>query len=136
MTTTTKAWPILLGAALLLSLAMGIRQSLGLFMLPMTQGIGATVADFTLSIAIQNALWGLTQPFVGALADCYGLRPIAVGGAFLYIAGRALNLCRRCASLDGGRPWNMAPVTDLFAVPTNPCTAGLNAIPMGPAAAA
>ncbi len=101
MTTTTKAWPILLGAALLLSLAMGIRQSLGLFMLPMTQGlpmspdlpmspgIGATVADFTLSIAIQNALWGITQPFVGALADRYGLRPVAVGGALLYVAGIA-----------------------------------------------
>lgn len=82
-----RAWPILLGAALLLSLAMGIRQSLGLFMQPMAQGIAITVADFTLSIAIQNAAWGLTQPLVGALADRVGFRPVAIGGAVLYAGG-------------------------------------------------
>jgi MFS family permease len=83
------AWPILLGAAVLLSLAMGMRQSLGLFIQPMTQGIGATVADFTLSIAVQNMVWGLTQPAIGALADRYGLRPVAIAGALLYVAGIA-----------------------------------------------
>ncbi len=84
-----KAGPILFGAALLLSLSLGLRQSLGLFMLPMTQGIGASVTDFTLSIAIQNAVWGVTQPFVGAAADRYGIRPVALTGALLYIAGLA-----------------------------------------------
>ena len=51
--TTIRAWPILVGAAILLSLAMGIRQSLGLFMQPMTAS-GITVADFTFSVAVQN----------------------------------------------------------------------------------
>lgn len=84
---TIRTWPILFGAALLLSLAMGIRQSLGLFMQPMSQAAILTVADFTLSIAIQNVAWGLTQPLVGALADRVGLRPVAIGGALLYVAG-------------------------------------------------
>jgi MFS family permease len=80
-----RAWPILVGAALLLSLAMGIRQSFGLFMQPMAAS-GITVADFTFSIAVQNVVWGLSQPFIGALADRVGFRRVAVGGALLYAA--------------------------------------------------
>jgi len=83
---SVRAWPILLGAALLLSLAMGIRQSLGLFMQPMTQS-GITVADFTFSVAVQNVVWGLSQPFVGALADRLGFRRVAMAGSVLYAAG-------------------------------------------------
>ena len=80
-----RAWPILVGSALLLSLAMGIRQSFGLFMQPMSHS-GITVADFTFSIAVQNVVWGLSQPFVGALADRLGFRRVAVAGSLLYAA--------------------------------------------------
>ncbi len=41
---------------------MGIRQSLGLLMQPLTRDIGVSVADFTLAIAAQNLIWGFTQP--------------------------------------------------------------------------
>ena len=40
--------PILLCVATMLSLAMGLRQSLGLFMVPATQNLGIAVAEFTL----------------------------------------------------------------------------------------
>ncbi len=76
----------MVGAAILLSLAMGIRQSLGLFMQPMTAA-GITVADFTFSVAVQNVVWGLSQPFVGALADRLGFRRVAMAGSGLYAAG-------------------------------------------------
>src|SRR5215470_7667054 len=49
---------ILVGAAVLLSLGMGIRQSLGLFLTPMTRDLGIAAADFTLAIAMQNIVWG------------------------------------------------------------------------------
>lgn len=87
-------WTILVGSALLLSLAMGMRQSLGLFLLPMKADLGLSAADFTLSVAIQNMVWGLSQPFVGALADRIGFRRVAVSGAFLYAAG---NVCAALA---------------------------------------
>ena len=45
---------ILIGATLLLSVGMGLRQSLGLFLTPLTRDLGLTAADFTLTIAIQN----------------------------------------------------------------------------------
>jgi predicted MFS family arabinose efflux permease len=84
------ALPILIGAALMLSLAMGLRQSLGLFMPPLTRDTGISVADFTLAIAVQNLAWGFLQPLAGAWATRVGMRPLMVGGALLYIVGLVL----------------------------------------------
>ncbi len=78
---------ILLGAAILLTVGMGIRQSFGLFLTPVTKDLAITASDFTLAIAIQNVVWGLTQAFVGAFADRYGLRRTMSVGAVIYIAG-------------------------------------------------
>jgi predicted MFS family arabinose efflux permease len=85
-----SVWVILLGASLLLSLAMGMRQSMGLFLPPVTKAFGLAAAEFTLAIAIQNMVWGLSQPFVGALADRLGLRPVMLAGGVLYALGLAL----------------------------------------------
>ncbi|MFT4103029.1 MAG: MFS transporter [Burkholderiaceae bacterium] len=82
--------PILIGASVLLTLAMGLRQSLGLFMTPMTQDIGITVSQFTLAVAVQNLAWGLFQAPAGAWAVRVGFRPLMVGGALLYVLGLGL----------------------------------------------
>lgn len=84
------ALPMLIGASVMLSLAMGLRQSLGLFMAPATQEIGIAVAEFTLAIAIQNLGWGFLQPFAGAAASRWGFRPVLVTGVVAYLAGLAL----------------------------------------------
>ena len=49
--------------------------------------LAITAADFSLAIAIQNIVWGLTQPFTGALVDRYGARPVALSGVLAYLAG-------------------------------------------------
>jgi MFS family permease len=85
--TMSRSRTILIGAALLLALGMGIRQSLGLFVTPITQDLAVTVGDFTLALAIQNVVWGLSQAFVGAAADRFGLRITLMAGATIYIAG-------------------------------------------------
>lgn len=82
--------PILIGTSLMLTLSMGLRQSLGIFMQPLTHDIGISVSDFTLAIAIQNLAWGFLQPLAGALAVRFGFRAIMVAGAAAYIAGLAL----------------------------------------------
>jgi predicted MFS family arabinose efflux permease len=69
---------------------MGLRQSLGLFMQPLTQDIRISISDFTLALAVQNLAWGFLQPFAGALTVRYGFRAIMVIGALLYVAGLAL----------------------------------------------
>jgi predicted MFS family arabinose efflux permease len=78
---------ILLGASVMLSLAMGMRQSLGLFVVPVTRDLGFSVSDFTFALALQNIIWGFTQPVVGAYADRYGSRPVMMGGSLLFLAG-------------------------------------------------
>src|SRR5437762_291986 len=81
---------ILIGAAVLLSLGMGIRQSLGLFLTPITRDLAVTAADFTLAIAMQNIVWGISQAPVGAFADRFGLRVTLIAGAAIYVVGLAI----------------------------------------------
>jgi MFS family permease len=78
---------ILIGAALLLSLGMGLRQSFGLFLTPVTRDLAITASSFTLAIAIQNVVWGISQAPIGALADRFGLRVTMLSGAAGYVAG-------------------------------------------------
>jgi len=87
-------------SGLIISICMGLRQSLGLFMRPMTLELGISAATFGFAIALQNIVWGLSQPFVGALADRYGPRPVLVGTALMYAAG--LLLMAFAKSLPGG----------------------------------
>jgi predicted MFS family arabinose efflux permease len=82
--------PMLIGASIMLTLSMGLRQSLGIFMQPLTRDIGISVSDFTLAIAVQNLAWGFLQPVAGALTVRFGFRAIMVLGAVFYIAGLAL----------------------------------------------
>ena len=78
---------ILICASLMLTLSLGLRQSLGLFMQPMTRDIAITVSEFTFAIAIQNLAWGLAQPFTGALVVRAGFRSVMVAGGVLYTLG-------------------------------------------------
>src|ERR1700694_2385000 len=82
--------PILIGASLMLTLSMGLRQSLGIFLQPLTHDIHISVSDFTLALAVQNLAWGFLQPLAGAMTARYGFRPIMMIGSLLYIAGLAL----------------------------------------------
>ena len=78
---------VLIGSSIMLTMSMGMRQSWGLFSVPITNDLGVSTADFMLAIAIQNLIWGATQPIVGAYADKFGSRLVAIFGTFLYAAG-------------------------------------------------
>ena len=84
------AMPILVSASLMLTFAMGLRQSLGIFMPDLTKDVGISVSDFTLAIAVQNLIWGVLQPVAGALSVRWGMRPLMVGGSLLYLLGMVL----------------------------------------------
>jgi MFS family permease len=82
--------PILIGASVMLTLSMGLRQSLGIFLQPLTHDVGISVSDFTLALAEQNLAWGFLQPLAGAMTARYGFRPIMLVGSLFYIVGLAL----------------------------------------------
>lgn len=87
MSTSQSARWVLIGAALMMALSMGIRQSLSLFLTPVTHDLALSAAQFTLAIAVQNAVWGIAQAPVSMLADRFGMRPMMVGGALVYLLG-------------------------------------------------
>ncbi len=61
-----------------------------LFLTPMSLEHGWGRDVFSLALAIQMLLWGVGQPFAGAIADRFGASAGAVGGAILYALGLAL----------------------------------------------
>src|SRR5712671_6686192 len=76
-------------SGLIISVCMGLRQSLGLFMRPMAE-IGISAAAFGFSIALQNIVWGFAQPFAGAIADKRGPRPVIFVTALIFAGGLLL----------------------------------------------
>ena len=58
---------ILIGVSVMLSLSMGMRQSLGLFVQPVVRDLSIAVADFTLAVAVQNLIWGVLQTLSNAM---------------------------------------------------------------------
>ena len=91
MTSHAAGWRtptvVLVAAGLVLTLGMGIRHGFGLFLQPMSSDMGWGRETFALAIAVQNLVWGATQPFAGMLADKYGTARIVVIGALLYVLG-------------------------------------------------
>jgi MFS family permease len=86
--TVAVALPIVVVAGCLISLlSFGPRSIMGLFLTPMTEARGWSREIFALSIAIQNIMWGIGQPFAGALADRYGSGRVLAGGGLVYAAG-------------------------------------------------
>ena len=85
----TGFW-ILLSGALILALSLGIRHGFGLFLAPMSAEFGWGRETFAFAIALQNLIWGIAQPFTGAIADRFGaMRTVLVGGV-LYAIGLVL----------------------------------------------
>jgi len=79
---------LLVVSGVIISLGMGLRQSMGLFMSPMSVAVSA--ATFSFALALQNIAWGIAQPLVGAAADRYGARPVVFATAMTYAAGLAM----------------------------------------------
>jgi predicted MFS family arabinose efflux permease len=84
---TPLLWLIVLAAGLVLIINMGIRQSFGLFLNPISLDLGLGRESFALSMALQNLMWGLTAPAAGGLADKYGAGRVLTVGALCYVGG-------------------------------------------------
>lgn len=78
---------VIVCGGLILSLAMGIRQTFGLFLPPVSADLGLTRETFSLAMAVQNLLWGAAQPVVGMVADRFGAGRVVAAGGITYAAG-------------------------------------------------
>src|SRR6476620_7234277 len=80
-----QAYAMLGGAALMMTIAMGLRQNLGLFQAPASRDLGIAISDFALAVSVQQVAWGISQPFTGMVADKYGTRWVTLVGSVVYI---------------------------------------------------
>lgn len=98
---TTSSWRspavILFCGGMILTIALGVRHNFGLYLQPMTADLGIGREAFAFAIAIQNLLYGISQPVTGLIADRYGTARVLIGGALLY----ALGLCLMSVSSTG-----------------------------------
>ena len=81
---------VLIAACIALSVGYGVRQSLGLFIAPLEGARGWSAGVFALAFALQNLVWGIAQPFVGAIADRFGARATVAVGGVLFAAAMLL----------------------------------------------
>lgn len=91
MQSSPQAWrhPIVILACLgvIVTLSMGMRQTFGLFLAPMTAGQGWGRETFAIAFALQNLMMGAAAPVVGMVADRRGAGWVLVGGGVLYAVG-------------------------------------------------
>ncbi|HJU32141.1 MAG TPA: MFS transporter [Hyphomicrobiaceae bacterium] len=80
-------WVVVLSAGLIVGIAMGIRQVMGLYMPPMTSELGIGREPFSTAMAVANLVWGVGAVFAGMVADRYGAGRVVVGGTLASMAG-------------------------------------------------
>ncbi len=85
-----SVWPLLITAAAILMITMGIRQSLGLFISPLNTATGLGIVAISFAMAIGQFTWGVSQPLFGAIADRWGPTRVLMVGAVLLAVGVAL----------------------------------------------
>ncbi len=72
---------IVAAGSMITSISLGARSTFGLYLDPVVDSLGTDRGTFSLIIAVQNLLWGLSQPIAGAVADRFGAaRVLAAGG--------------------------------------------------------
>jgi len=85
--TAKPLWVVVLSAGLIVGIAMGLRQVMGLYLPPMTKELGIGREPFSTAMAIANLVWGLGAVFAGMIADRYGAGRVVVTGALCTMIG-------------------------------------------------
>lgn len=80
-------WVVAVAGCLIGSLNLGTRTTFGLFQTDILRDLAITPSDFSLAIAVQNLMWGIATPFMGAVADKFGSMRMMILGALLYAGG-------------------------------------------------
>ncbi len=78
---------VIAAGCLIAMIGFGTRSIFGFFLEPMTDANNWSREAYSLAMAIQNLLWGLTVPIAGAIADKYGPMRVLMVGSVLYALG-------------------------------------------------
>jgi MFS family permease len=90
MTAQRTFWTLVISAAAILAVTMGIRQSMGLFVSPLNSSTGLGIVTVSFAMAVAQFTWGAAQPLFGMLADRVGSFNVIVLGTLLLALGLAI----------------------------------------------
>ncbi|MGI9384713.1 MAG: MFS transporter, partial [Methyloligellaceae bacterium] len=82
-----RIWIVIACAGAIMCVSVGARQSLGLFLTPISLDLGLGRETFALGMAVMNLLYGLGSPFAGAISDRFGAGRVVMVGALVYASG-------------------------------------------------
>ena len=85
-----QLWTLTLAAAAILLITMGVRQTSGLFLIPITQSTGVSIVAMSFALAVGQFMFGAAQPIFGAIADKFGAVKVDEAGAIMLALGCAL----------------------------------------------
>lgn len=77
-------WLVVVAGGLITAVSLGVRSTFGLLLEPIADGVGSDLGSISLAIAVQNLLWGFSQPIAGAVSDRFGASRTLAGGGLLY----------------------------------------------------
>ncbi len=92
-------WLVLLSAGIIVGMAMGLRQVMGLYLRPVTLELGLGREPFSNAMAFSNLINGVGAILAGAIADRYGAGRL-VAGATLFTVGGLLMMYAAQDSTD------------------------------------
>lgn len=81
---------VMVAAAAVLMITMGMRQTVGLYITPMMDSTHLAYASMSFALAVGQLMWGAAQPVFGAMAERHGARRVLIIGALLLAGGYAL----------------------------------------------
>jgi len=90
-------WPAVACGFAVLAIGLGVRQSFGIFLKPVSAELHIGRELFSFGTAVSMLLMGFFAPFVGRLADRFGSAPTVAGGGVIYVLGMVV-----MATMHGG----------------------------------
>ena len=85
--TNNKALVTLIAASLVVIIALGIRQTFGLFFFDFNNDLNISISHFGFVMGLQLFLWGIFSPIFGVITDKYGGAIAIFIGFLFYLAG-------------------------------------------------
>ncbi|MGI9625119.1 MAG: MFS transporter, partial [Acidimicrobiales bacterium] len=77
-------WAVIAAGGVITALSLGVRSTFGLFLDPVVESLETDRGTFALAIAIQQIVWGISQPIAGAISDRYGAGRTLAAGSLMY----------------------------------------------------
>ena len=85
--TPRSYWTAVWCGFLVLTIGLGVRQSFGIFLKPVSAELHVGRELFSFGTAVSMLLMGAVAPFSGRLADRFGSAPTIAGGGAIYVLG-------------------------------------------------